>query len=193
MRQNKIIAITGGIGSGKSTVAKILRDKGYSVYSCDEIYAELTRDKEFLEKLNGQFGDILNADGWLNRKKLSQIVFADAEKLKLLNSITHPAIYDRILTLSSGRDDVCFFEVPLLFEDGKENMFDEVIVVLRDKEKRIEEVMRRDELSEEEVISRINNQFNYENYNFAKYYVIHNDYDLNYLRSQIDKLLLKLT
>lgn len=89
MMQNNIkIAVTGGIGSGKSSVCQIIRSAGFPVLSCDEIYAELCADKKFLERLCEEFGDILYADGSLNRKKLSQIAFNDEAALKKLNNLT---------------------------------------------------------------------------------------------------------
>ena len=93
MTQNNIkIAVTGGIGSGKTTVCDIIKEQGYSVISCDEIYNRLLRDKSFLNSLVSEFGHILNGDGTLSRKKLSEIVFSDKDKLARLNEITHPEI-----------------------------------------------------------------------------------------------------
>ena len=87
MKQSKKIAITGGIGSGKSTVAKILINKGYKVFSCDEIYSEIVDERDFLDKLCSEFGNILTVQGALDRKKLSSIVFDDEEKLSLSKEI----------------------------------------------------------------------------------------------------------
>ncbi len=192
MKRNKKIAITGGIGSGKSTVMKILQNKGYKVYSCDEVYSVLITERAFLAKLCAEFGNILDDNGGFDRKKLSEIVFSDANKLKRLNELTHPAIYQKMFTLAAENNSTCFFEVPLLFEDGKEHLFDEVIVVLRDREKRISEVMKRDNLSMEEVQKRVKNQVDYDNLNFAKYYVIHNNGDLMQLNASVDNILDKI-
>lgn len=192
MKQNKKIAITGGIGSGKSTVMKILQNKGYKVYSCDEVYSVLITERAFLAKLCAEFGNILDNNDGLDRKKLSEIVFSDANKLKRLNELTHPAIYQKMFTLAAENNCTCFFEVPLLFEDGKENLFDEVIVVLRDREKRISEVIKRDNLSMEEVQKRVINQVDYDNLNFAKYYVIHNNGNLMQLNASVDNILDKI-
>lgn len=192
MKQNKKIAITGGIGSGKSTVSAILKRKGFNVYSCDEIYSELIKDSAFIKMLSDEFGDILSGDNSLDRKKLSAIVFSDAKKLERLNNITHPAIYQRMFEVAKDNGGVNFFEVPLLFEDSAQDLFDEVIVVLRDTEKRIEEVIRRDNLSREEVEQRIKSQINYEKSDFAKYYVIHNNGDFANLDKQLDKILCKI-
>jgi dephospho-CoA kinase len=192
MKQNKKIAITGGIGSGKSTVANIIKQKGNPVFSCDEVYKDLLSDKNFLNLLKNEFGDEIIEGGALNRKILSQIVFSDKSKLQRLNRITHPVIMNEMFKRAEEFNCTSYFEVPLLFENSFEGLFDGVIVVLRDLDKRIESVVKRDNLPSDEVLKRINEQYNYENNNFAKYYVIHNNSHLTHLKEQIDKILLKI-
>lgn len=194
MKQNKIrIAVTGGIGSGKSTVCKIIHSLGYPVYSCDEVYKSVLRDGQTVAELVKEFGEqILNFDGSLNRPALSAIVFGDEEKLKNLNNITHPKIFKKLFEISADDKGVVFYEVPLLFEGGYEKLFDSVLVVLRDKKKRIDCVMKRDNLSEEEVISRLNKQYNYDIEHFAKYYVIHNDGNIDDLMREATNFLSKI-
>ena len=181
MMQNNIkIAITGGICSGKSTVAHIIREQGYNVVSCDEIYSELLKDTQFLDLLDKEFGNIKNNDGTLDRTTLSEIVFGDSEKLKKLNALTHPRIMQRAMEdMSSGGINFC--EVPLLFEGGFERLFDNIIVVLRDDEIRLEELEKRDNIDKNQALLRINKQFDYKNHNFTMYYVIHNDSTLTEL------------
>ncbi len=182
------IAITGGIGSGKSSVAEIIAGEGYPVFSCDKIYSELLTEKAFLDELSAVFEGIIGKDGKLDRQKLSEIVFKNEEQLQKLNALTH----EKILSVAFKKMDAyekSFLEVPLLFENGFEAQFDGVIVVLRDLEKRIASVMRRDKITREQVISRINRQFNYDNFNFTKYYVIHNNGDLSILRHNVLELL----
>ena len=193
MKQNKKIAVTGGIGSGKSTVIKILADKGYPVFSCDEIYAQLTGHKDFLRRLADEFGDVCDAGGHLDREKLAAIVFADEKKLARLNEITHPAIFEEMFSQADGAGGTCFCEVPLLFESGAEGMFDGVIVVLRDLNERIKSVAARSNLSRDSVVSRINSQFDYDNCNFAMYYVIHNNGNIEQLRAEVDKIIHRIT
>lgn len=174
MTQSNIkIAVTGGIGSGKSAVCEIIKNQGYPVFSCDSIYTELLTSAEFLKKIDNEFCGVLNCDGSLNRQALSEAVFNNEASLKKLNSITHPEIMSAAFKKMEGMR-LAFLEVPLLFENGLENYFDGVIVVLRDKEDRICSVMERDKTDREHVLLRINKQFDYDNFDFAKYYVIYN-------------------
>lgn len=195
MKQSNVkIAVTGGIGSGKSTVCGIIENSGFPVYSCDAIYAELLKGKELPAKIAEVFGsEVLGSDGTLNRRALSEIVFANKEHLKTLDSITHPAIFNEMFKRSEGSSGIIFFEIPLLFEGGYQDLFDGVIVVLRNRDSRVESVIKRDGLSEFEINNRINKQFNYDFENFAQYYVIHNDGNLNDLRDETVKILSKIT
>lgn len=191
MQSNVKIAITGGICSGKSTIAKIIGEQGYKVFSCDEIYQELLGDINFINLLNKEFTGVKNSDGTLNRNKLSDIVFNDSDNLQKLNSITHPKIMQRAMELMSG-EGIFFCEVPLLFEGGFESQFDNVVVVLRDESERVGELMHRSKIDENQAILRLKSQFNYNNYDFTMYYVIHNNGNLTELRSASLDLLEKI-
>lgn len=193
MKQSKKIAVTGGIGSGKSTVMKIIAEKGYPIFSCDEIYSQLTSDRDFLNILRHSFGDILNSDGTLDRKKLSEIVFNNPAKLAELDKITHPAIYKEMFRMADEAGGICFCEVPLLFESGAESLFDGVIIVMRNEEQRIKSVTARDKLPEQDVKKRISNQFDYNSADFTMYYVIHNNSDLSELEWQTEEIIKKIS
>lgn len=190
-QSNVRIAITGGIGSGKSAVCEIIKKQGYPVYSCDAIYTELLASTEFLNKINSEFGGVVTSDGKLDRQALSAAIFNNEAALKKLNSITHPEIMSAAFKKMEGCR-LAFLEVPLLFESGFENLFDGVIVVLRDLEDRINSVISRDNSDRESVLLRINKQFDYVNSDFTKYYVIHNDGNLADLALKTDKILQKI-
>lgn len=195
MKQNNIkIAVTGGIGSGKSTVCKIIAGKGYPVFSCDEVYAQIAESEKFVREIEKVFGsEYLTAEGRIDRKKLSALVFSDEKELAKLNGITHPMIFSEMFALAESEKGTVFFEVPLLFEGGYQNLFDGVIVVLRDMEARIKSVMERDKLSYEAVKKRILNQFDYDKNDFAQYYVTHNYGNIGDLSANIDRLMSKIT
>ena len=174
------IAITGGIGSGKSTVSEIIRNFGYAVYDADEIYNGLLTD----ENIVGSIYDALNlekvyVDGKIvfDKKLVSKTVFSDKEKLKTLNELSHALVYAKIEDIFKKHDKnkPIFFEIPLLFESGKDGDFDKIIVVKRNVEDRIEAVMKRSNLSFDEITARINSQINYDNLSFIEHTLIIND------------------
>ncbi len=168
-----IIAITGGIGSGKSTAITAIKQMGYLVISADETYAELLKNPEFVRGVYRAV-EIDCDSAQLDRNLVSTAVFKSAEKLKALNDFTHAKIYELMFEKSKGYE-VVFHEVPLLFESGYHARYDKVIVIMRDLNSRIQSVKSRSGLSDEEVISRIKNQFDYENLDKNKHTVITND------------------
>lgn len=189
MTQNSVkIAVTGGMGSGKSAVCGFLRAEGYPVFSCDEIYAELCANPQFLQKIGANFGDVLTSDGALDKKKLANKVFGDKNLLKKLEEITHPAIMQQLFKRATLRG-LNFCEVPLLFEKGFQKYFDAVIVVLRDKNDRIAAAVKRDGSDEKSVVLRMQNQIDYDNYDFTKYYVINNAGNLDNLKEKTKEIL----
>lgn len=179
------VAITGGIASGKSTVSAYLRQNGYKVYDADKIYAELLCDPVIVEKISNLVGVqtiTQNGEMVLDKKAISQKVFNDKPLLKKFNEYTHALVYqtiDEIVKNSNGR--ILFFEIPLLFESGKENEFDKVIVIKRDLKDRITSAKTRDGCNDEAVALKIRNQIDYDNYDFSKHTVICNDGDVNSL------------
>lgn len=184
MMQNSIkIAVTGGIGSGKSTVCQIIKEHNYPVYSCDEIYKKIFCLPSFVNRIGEEFGDNIVKNGQIDRTALAETVFNSSEQLKKLNSIAHPIIMAEALKIMDGHK-LSFLEVPLLFENGFESLFGGVIVVLRELESRIESVINRDKSERKKVLLRVKNQLNYEKFDFSEYYVIHNDGNLDFLTAQ---------
>lgn len=190
-QNNKKIAVTGGIGSGKSSVIEIIKRRGLPVFSCDKIYSELLSKKLFLQKLVQEFGNVLTPNGELDRAALSGIVFSDTDKLKALNAITHPAIMEEAMQKMSAFK-LAFLEVPLLFEGGYQSLFDGVIVVLRPTDQKIQAIVKRDKISPQEAQNRIKSQFDYQNNDFAEYYVIHNSSNFEFLEEQTQKIIDKI-
>lgn len=186
MMQNKRVAVTGGIGSGKSSAVKMIKDLGYPVLSCDEIYAKLCTESEYLSKLNKLFPGCVK-DGKLDRPFLSSLVFHDADALKKLNDFSHPLILERLFK-KMDQFPLSFAEVPLLYESGAEKNFDYVLVISRSKEKRLFSVMERDSLSAEAALARIQSQRDWESLP-ENAYVIQNDGDLHELLIKIQKFL----
>ncbi len=188
---NKKIAITGGIGSGKSTVSQMIRDMGYPVYSCDEIYATLIDDEQYIIKIKNAFPTAVQKDR-IDREKLAKIVFNDDSAREKLNKIAHPLIMQSLLQKMNGEECLVFAEVPLLFEGNFERLFNEIIVVKRNKKERIESVCARDHITKEEVLARMNAQFDYDTEKINAI-VIENTGDLLALKNSVSSIINRLS
>ena len=154
------IGITGGIGSGKSTVSKIFEVLGIPVYYADDASKRLmNEDEELKEKLRSTFGDKTYVDGQLDRAYVAAVVFNDPGKLVLLNSIMHPAtIKDAEKWMLHQTTPYAIKEAALIFESGSQEYLDKVIGVYAPVAVRIHRVMQRDNVTREEVLSRMNKQ-----------------------------------
>ncbi len=188
------IAITGGIGSGKSCVLEEIKKHGYEGSSCDEIYKEVIHQKEYVEKIKGVFPSAVKKgeDGEeIDRKELSRIVFQDEGALKQLNEIAHPLIMSALeKKMNAAQGEYVFAEVPLLFEGNYQDIFDRVIVVLRDKKLRVEAIVRRDGVETREAELRIERQFDYEKNAVAfskRYFIFENNYGIDELKKWVDE------
>ena len=158
-----IIGLTGGIASGKSCAAEILREKGAAIVDADVVSRELVRPgSPLLEKLEEEYGsDIILADGNLDRAKLSSLVFANDESLQKINSIMHPAIWKEIfrqIDEAAEKSSVVVLAAPLLLEHGAEAIADSVWVTDVTPDIQLERLMARDNLSQEQARKRISAQ-----------------------------------
>ena len=155
----KYVAITGGIGSGKSAVLEILRGLNYPVFSCDEIYKEVIQSAAYIEKVQALFPGVVK-DGCIDRKGLGKVVFNDKERLKELNDLAHPLIMAVLIQcMNESQGEIVFAEVPLLFEGNFENLFNEVLYITRDNDQRIAAIVDRDKISADDAQKRIDSQF----------------------------------
>jgi dephospho-CoA kinase len=154
------VGLTGGIGSGKSTVAKIFEVLGIPVYYADDAAKRLMNtDVQLKATLIKNFGEQTYQDGNLNRAYLASVVFADKQKLELLNSLTHPAtIRDANRWVQEQTSPYIIKEAALLFESGANKHLDHIIGVYAPEELRIERTMARDTITREEVLQRLNRQ-----------------------------------
>ncbi|MBS1917292.1 MAG: dephospho-CoA kinase [Bacteroidetes bacterium] len=171
------VGLTGGIGSGKSTVAKIFETLGIPVYYADEAAKRIMNEDEQLRQgIIKNFGEDSYIDNTLNRAYISQQVFNNKEKLALLNSLVHPAtIRDSEEWMQRQTTAYAVKEAALIFESGVDKYLDYIIGVTASEELRIERTMNRDMISSEEVKNRINNQMNEEKKMNLCDFVIHND------------------
>ena len=173
------IGLTGGIGSGKSTIARAVEIMGYPVYISDrEAFRLMNRDEGIRTRLVTLFGpDIYRPDRLLDKKRLASIIFRDPDALRRVNGIVHPAViadFDRWSRLQKA--ELVFFESAILFEAGLARSFDAVVSVSADLETRIRRVMRRDQADREKVVERLDNQMDDElKRRLADHVVLNND------------------
>ena len=157
----RIIGLTGGIGSGKSTVANYIASKGIPVYIADEEAKKIMERIDVKSSIQSLFKEsILNADNTLKRNKIAELVFSNPDKLKQLNAIVHPAVKNHFINWMKEHKDASFIikEVAILFETGGHKDCDKVILITAPEEVRIERAMKRDNSTKESVLARIKNQ-----------------------------------
>ena len=157
----KIVGLTGGIGSGKTTVAKMFENLGVPIYIADLEAKGITNQPQTLKLIEKQFGATVIKNGELNRTAMAQIVFNNPEKLNQLNSIIHPLVAKHFKEwIKKNKDEIFVIkETAILFETNTHRSCDCVITVIAPIDVRINRVKIRDNSSEEEIIKRINNQW----------------------------------
>lgn len=173
----KIIGLTGGIGSGKSTVAKYIASKGIPVYIADEAAKKIMNRKAVISEVNSLFSDsVLDNFNKLDRQKIASIVFNDPDKLKQLNEVVHPKVKKHFLNWLKRHNEHSFIvkEVAILFETGGDKECDAVILVTAPLEIRIKRTILRDGSDEENVKNRIKNQFSDEIKKKSSKFIINN-------------------
>jgi dephospho-CoA kinase len=187
------IGLTGGIGSGKTTVAHIFEVLGIPVYYADDAAKRLmNEDDKLKQQIIQHFGEESYVDGKLNRSYLSSVVFSDVEKTKLINSIIHPAtIADAELWMNKQTTAYAIKEAALIFEAAAEKQLDLIIGVQSSLPIRMQRVMQRDNISEEAVLARMQKQMNEEEKMSRCDFVIVND-EKELLIPQVVKLHEKL-
>jgi dephospho-CoA kinase len=190
----RIIGLTGGIASGKTSVAALLERLGAEVIDADRLAREVVEPGEealagIVEAFGGQ---VLNGDGTLNRAALGEIVFADQAARRTLEGITHPAIKRRaelrLANLAKAGVDTAFYVAPLLFEAGITSRVDEVWVVYLDQETQLARLMARDGLGREAALSRIASQMPMEQKKLLGKIVIDNTGSKDQLEAQVLRL-----
>ncbi len=156
------IAITGGIGTGKSVIAELYKDQGYPVISADDVAKEiLANDLSVREQIIREFGSKSFKNGKPDFKYLAGKVFAIPENVKKINGIIHPPTIQKINRLMNDaleKNNLVFVEAALIFEAKMEDLFDYIILVTSDREKQIERVKERNKISESEIAKRMENQ-----------------------------------
>ena len=189
----KIIGLTGGIGSGKTTIANYIKSLGIPVYIADDEAKKLLTNDTIQRKIKNTFGETIFVNNILSKEKLSKIVFNDPDKLKKLNSIIHPAVKAHFKEWLEDYKKVPMVvkEAAILFESGSDQDCDAVITVVAPINTRIERVENRDKISKQEVLNRIKNQWTDEMRLEKSDYSIENN-DLTKAFQQVDEILKKI-
>lgn len=187
-----IIGLTGQTGSGKGTAAKFFGERGMSLIDCDKVSREVVgKGSETLKKLTDSFSDeILNLDGTLNRSTLALRAFSSPQSVRLLNSITHPAIIERlkelIAEMKEGGAELIVIDAPTLIESGAARLCDVVIAVVADEDIRFSRIMERDGIDIAAAKRRMSAQPKVEFYTDNADYTIYNNGDIGLLKEQVD-------
>lgn len=193
------IAITGGIATGKSLVEKLFRDNGAATLDTDEVVHDLLENnKSVINKVKELFssrdGGIINHTGYIDRKKIGKIVFNDKQALKELENILHPEVKLAVKAFfaENNEKELAVVSVPLLYEAGMEKMFDYVIVVITNDEIRLERLIRKRGMTQEDALKRMSAQ----DFRQAKIekadFVIENNSFIENVCSEIERILRKI-
>jgi len=185
-----IIGLTGGIGSGKTTLVNYMESLGIPVFIADEEAKKAMQSPNVLDNVKANFGNAIFENGHLNRQQLASIVFSNPDKLKELNSIIHPEVKRLFAIWLEQHKTVSFvvYEAAILFESGSYQNCDYIITVTAALEDRIIRVMQRDNCSREQVLQRINAQWTDEERALKSNYVIDNT-STQSAKHEIDKIL----
>jgi dephospho-CoA kinase len=185
-----IIGLTGGIGSGKTTLVNYMESLGIPVFIADEEAKKAMQSPQVLDNVKANFGNAIFENGHLNRQQLASIVFSNPDKLKELNSIIHPEVKRQFAIWLEQHKTVPFvvYEAAILFESGSYQNCDYIITVTAALEDRIIRVMQRDNCSREQVLQRINVQWTDEERALKSNYVIDNT-STQSAKHEIDKIL----
>lgn len=198
MARTRVVGLTGGIASGKSTVARRLAAHGVPVIDADQLArAVVARGQPALEAIRSYFGDgVIRADGELDRKALAAIVFADRSRLEALNALTHPAIMAgvgrRLVELQREGAPWVVYEAALILENGLAPGLDLLVAVVCDPEEQVRRVMARDGATEDAARQRLAAQTDNETRRREADVVLVNDGDLTQLLARVDELVATL-
>lgn len=191
----KVIGVTGGIGSGQSTVCKVFASLDCKVIDVDKkAKGIIDKDKTLQRELKQAFGEeIFFQDGKLNRRLLANIAFTDESKTLLLNNLVHPRMVAEVVeemeqARFSQRYPLIVIDAALIYEISIEQIFDAIIVVYSDQKQRVDRVMKRDGLKRDEIITRIRRQIPLEDKREWADFVIDNNGSLQDLQQQCQKI-----
>jgi len=188
------VGITGGIGSGKSVVSKIIETMGYPVFNSDEIAKTIVNNNANVRKeLEELFGPEVYSDNVLNKQFLAKIIFSDDTAREKVNSVIHPRVHTAFDDFTKGSvSNIVFNEAAILFETGGYKQMDKMVLVTAPKSLKVERVCKRDGVEEKDVHARMNKQWLDDQKAPLSDYIITND-EIHPLVTQVEQLIEKLS
>lgn len=187
----KWIGITGSMGTGKSSVAKVLRELGYQVLDADELAKKQLEIGEsgYLKVLESFGTQLLKSDKTIDRSKLAKVVFNNKLELLKLENIVHPLIQRQIQIIKNDSEKhgekILFYDVPLLFEKNMQNSFDEILLVVADNEVQMQRIQERNNWTKEEIKKRLESQMPLDQKKLKSKFIIDNNGSQIDLRNQV--------
>ena len=190
----KIVGVTGGIGSGKTTIINYIKSKGFTVYIADDAGRKVMQKPEIIQQINELFNnEVLLPDGMLDRSKIASCVFNNNDLLQKLNNIVHPAValdFEEFKK-ENASEKLIFKETAVLFESGSYKDCDATILITAPLEIRIKRVMQRDNITKKQVESRIKNQLSDDQKAALATYIVEN-IDLKHAFKSVDDIIIKI-
>lgn len=190
----EIIGITGGIGTGKSTVSKYLKNKGFTVIDADEMAREVSEKEEVIKEIENTFGKEFIEDGKMNREKIAEKVFSDPKsKIKLEEIITSRIIQESKKIFEEYRNSdlekLVFFDAPTLIESGAANFMDRILLVTAAVDTRLIRISERDKCDNSTILKRMDNQMPDEEKKKFADFIIDNSSDIKTLYEKMEDFL----
>jgi len=182
------VGVTGGIGSGKTTVCKEFEKLGIPVFYADDVAKNILNSPRIVEKIEAIFGKDVVKNGKVDRKKIATIIFSDKSKKEQLNSIIHPEVANEYKAWLNQHQNYPYTikEAAILFETGTYKQLDKIILIIADKDTRVQRIIERDNTTEEEVLARMRNQWTDEEKIPLADFIIENNNSSNLAEQLID-------
>ena len=184
-----VVGLTGGIGSGKTTVLHFFEELGAKVFIADvEAKILMNTNEDLINDIKGLLGEEAYLNGELNKKYVAEKVFKDSKKLTLLNALVHPKVrnkFNKFKELNSSY--LIIYEAAILFESGSKTLCDYIITVTSDLKSKIERITKRDGISEQEILNRMKHQYE-DDFKIKKSNFVIQNNKLQYTRSQVNTI-----
>jgi len=184
-----VIGLTGGIGSGKTTVLHFFEELGAKVFIADvEAKILMNTDEDLISDIKILLGEEAYLSGKLNKKYVASQVFEDSKKIDLLNSIVHPKVRNKFIEFKEQNiSNLIVYEAAILFESGSDVLCDYIITVTSDLKTKMQRITKRDGISEEEILSRMKHQFE-DDFKIKKSNFVIQNNKLQYTKSQVNTI-----